>query len=117
LEATLTGHKGTVNTLSLLSESLLVSGGFDRTIQLWDINEKKRLRVVCTSSASIRQLHAISESYFVSVSSDKLARLWELSMNQCVAKYSGHVGEVMSVDMIGDTIVTGSKDKTVRIWQ
>jgi WD40 repeat protein len=117
LEATLKGHHGTVNTLCLLSENMLVSGGFDHTIQLWDLKTMKRERVVCTSGGSIRQVYGISESYFVSASSDKTAKVWELSMNQCVANLKGHTNDVVSIDILDGMIITGAKDKTVRIWK
>jgi WD40 repeat protein len=116
VEATLKEHKGHVNSLCLLTENKFISCGFDRQIMVWDIAEKKRVRHVCKGTLSIRQVVAMSDTYFASVSSDMTVRVWELRENQCVAKLRGHTVDAMSVDLQNDTLVSGSKDKTIRIW-
>ena len=51
----------------------------------------------------------------VSCSMDNSVRAWNLKTGKCDGLYVGHDGDVHSVDCFDDVIVTGSRDKTVKV--
>ena len=57
--------------------------------------------------------------YVFVVVSDKSARVWETDSGDCLQVLEGHTDEIFSCafNYDGDTIITGSKDNTCRIWK
>ena len=55
----------------------------------------------------------------VSVGQDRTLRLWDLDTGEEVKSFTGHTGEVVSVAVHpdGKRVVTGSRDKTARVWE
>ena len=51
----------------------------------------------------------------VTCSTDKSIRTWSLKTGLCDGLYLGHSCDVHSVDCFGEVIVTGSRDKTVKV--
>ena len=58
-------------------------------------------------------------SKILTASSDKSARLWDADSGDCLQILEGHTDEIFSCafNYEGDTIITGSKDNTCRIWK
>lgn len=55
--------------------------------------------------------------YCFSCFSDGNVGMWSLSTGELVRKFTGHSDSVSCIDVSPDgTIVTGSLDKTVRVW-
>jgi WD40 repeat protein len=57
-------------------------------------------------------------AYALSASWDKTLRLWELSTGQTTRRFVGHTGDVLSVSFSADNrqIVSGSRDRTIKLW-
>jgi guanine nucleotide-binding protein subunit beta-2-like 1 protein len=57
-------------------------------------------------------------AYALSASWDKTLRLWELSTGQTTRTFVGHTNDVLSVSFSADNrqIVSGSRDRTIKLW-
>ena len=57
-------------------------------------------------------------SYALSASWDKTLRLWELSTGVTTKRFVGHNNDVLSVSFSADNrqIVSGSRDRTIKLW-
>ena len=57
-------------------------------------------------------------AYALSASWDKTLRLWELSTGQTTRRFVGHTNDVLSVSFSADNrqIVSGSRDRTIKLW-
>jgi guanine nucleotide-binding protein subunit beta-2-like 1 protein len=57
-------------------------------------------------------------AYALSASWDKSLRLWELSSGQTTRTFVGHTNDVLSVSFSADNrqIVSGSRDRTIKLW-
>ena len=55
----------------------------------------------------------------VSGSKDSTLKVWSITSNKCKENLPGHADEVYAVDWSPDgaRVVSGSKDKLVRIWR
>ncbi len=61
-----------------------------------------------STSCAKRHLHCLSP-----------CRLWDLESGSCLQVLEGHTDEIFSAafNYEGDTVITGSKDNTCRIWK
>ncbi len=48
---------------------------------------------------------------------DRTVQVWNVQTGECVHTLKGHTNWVRCVAFDGNTIVSGSLDKTVRIWR
>jgi WD40 repeat protein len=57
-------------------------------------------------------------AYALSASWDKTLRLWELSTGATTRRFVGHTNDVLSVSFSADNrqIVSGSRDRTIKLW-
>lgn len=67
-----------------------------------------------------RSLQVISSdgAYALSASWDKTLRLWELETGVTTRRFVGHTNDVLSVSFSADNrqIVSGSRDRTIKLW-
>jgi U3 small nucleolar RNA-associated protein 13 len=121
----------------------LITGSQDKTIKRWDIGATtgKAPRAVYTRKAHDKDINAIETSFalqspmFASASQDRTVRIWDVESGEAMGVLRGHKRGVWSVafsppGLPGLTttgegggastargmVVTGSGDKTVRIW-
>jgi len=53
----------------------------------------------------------------ISCSEDNSVRTWSMDSGYCEGVYMGHTASVHSVDGYGDIMVSGGRDKTVKVSQ
>jgi U3 small nucleolar RNA-associated protein 13 len=121
----------------------LITGSQDKTIKRWDISASpgKVPRAAYTRKAHDKDINAIETSFasqspmFASASQDRTVRIWDVDSGEAMGVLRGHKRGVWSVafsppGLPGLTttsegggastsrgmVVTGSGDKTVRIW-
>ena len=65
-----------------------------------------------------RKVISSDGSYALSASWDKTLRLWELSTGITTKRFVGHNNDVLSVSFSADNrqIVSGSRDRTIKLW-
>ncbi|KAG9326306.1 hypothetical protein KVV02_004043, partial [Mortierella alpina] len=115
---TLQGHHGGVWALEFLKgtsttgEKILVSGGCDREVRVWDMNTGK-----CRQGHRdpVRCIEAHG-NLLVSGSYDCTARVWSLLTGECLLVLQGHFQQIYSIAFNGEYIITGSLDSTCRLW-
>ncbi|KAL0093826.1 WD40-repeat-containing domain protein [Phycomyces blakesleeanus] len=140
----LNGHSGGVWALKYVGNTL-VTGSTDRTVRIWDINagvcryifqgHSSTVRcltiIVPTPSISSTEEHSPqpSQPLIVSGSRDFTLKVWRLpdldepviDTDQKESTYllhtlSGHTQSVRALAAHGSTVVSGSYDHTVRVW-
>ena len=114
------GHTDAIRSVAFSPDgTLAISGPFDNTARIWDVNSGNCIRVFEGHSsyvASVAWRHdgnlAISGSY------DNTARIWNVNTGTCIRVLEGHSNYVWSVAWSpdGTQAISGSTDKTARIW-
>lgn len=120
----------------------LVTGSQDKTVKRWDISAQpgKVPRAAYTRKAHDKDINAIATSHststplFASASQDRTVKIWDVESGEAIGVLRGHKRGVWSVAFsppgmpaltTGESgmasnakgmVVTGSGDKTVRIW-
>ncbi|KAI8579143.1 hypothetical protein K450DRAFT_242969 [Umbelopsis ramanniana AG] len=118
--STLAGHGGDVYSVQYhQSETNLVTGGYDKTIRLFDVNTGAVVK-----SFQGHQL-AVSKTIFnplgnliISGSKDNTIKFWDIVSGLCIRTITSHLGEVTSVEMnsSGTLLLSSSKDNSNRLW-
>lgn len=67
---------------------------------------------------TVCQVISSDGAYALSSSWDKTLRLWELSTGVTTRRFVGHTNDVLSVSFSADNrqIVSGSRDRTIKLW-
>lgn len=116
-------HDGPVRGVDFhLTEPLLVSGGDDYKIKVWDYKLRRCLFTLLGHLDYIRtvQFHPNASQFpwILSASDDQTLRLWDFHKRTCLSVLTGHNHYVMCAAFhpTDDLIVSASLDQTVRVW-
>ncbi|CUM49445.1 unnamed protein product [Debaryomyces tyrocola] len=101
--------------------NIIASAGSDNSIVLYDVRTNSPIQKVVTSLRTNSISWNPMEAYnFASACDDHNAYLWDMrKLNRSLNVYKDHVAAVMDVDFspTGEELVTGSYDKTLRIFR
>ncbi|KAM7364248.1 autophagy-related 16 isoform 5-T5 [Cochliomyia hominivorax] len=102
-------------------ERVIATGGADRRVKLWDVGKgsTEPRAVLGGSSAGINSVDFDSNGAFIiGTSNDYGARIWSTADNRLRHTLTGHSGKVMAAKYVQEPVkvVTGSYDRTLKIW-
>lgn len=114
------GHSKVVSSVAFSPDGrLLVSGGGDQVIRIWEIGTNR------TEIRALRGHHSwISSVVFspngqklISASMDKSIKIWELGSSE-TSKPVGHTRALTTIAISADGrwVASGSEDKTIKLW-
>ena len=116
-------HDGPVRGVDFhLLQPLLVSGGDDYKIKVWDYKLRRCLFTLLGHLDYIRtvQFHPNASQFpwILSASDDQTLRLWDFEKRCVISVLTGHNHYVMSASFhpSDDLIVSASLDQSVRVW-
>ncbi|KAF9497851.1 WD40 repeat-like protein [Pleurotus eryngii] len=126
----LKGHKSSVWDVELASwddikyrdtvggaNSILLSGGADHNIRVWDVETGSYLHSLLGHTATIRSIKALAgRSRAVSGGRDRAAFVWDVKRGVCLHKLTGHMDSIRCIAISGQIAVTASYDSTCRVW-
>ena len=117
---TLDAHSSWVYALAISPVGqTLASGGYDGTIQLWDMPTGELLRTLSAHADAIESL-AISPDgqLLASASWDNQIKLWRLETGELVDTLSGHEDDVKALAFSpnGDMLASGGADRRLKLW-
>jgi len=130
----LSGHSDFVRSIAISPDGQrLASGSWDRTIKLWNLQTGELLRTFTAHTDRVTTVTFSPDGQtLASGSRDRTIKLWHLPSGELLRTLSGHTDWVISVayglgkKRLVDSgansaeqqiVVSGSKDKTVRLWR
>ncbi|KAK5113100.1 hypothetical protein LTR62_003679 [Meristemomyces frigidus] len=124
---TLYGHKLPVLNLSISNDSKLIATcSADKNVRIWGLDFGDCHKAFFAHQDSVMQVNFIphpterEEAHLLfSASKDGVLKSWDGDKFEQIQKLEGHHGEIwaMAVSRTGETVVTASHDKSIRVWQ
>ena len=131
-----TGHTSPVYGVALSPDGKrMLSGGADHTVRLWDVETGKELRRFTGHIGFVTSVAFSPDGKWLLSSSsdgrgdgatrapppdrDDTVRLWDVETGEELHRFEGHTSRVESVTFSpdGKRALSGSNDKTLRLWQ
>jgi serine/threonine protein kinase/WD40 repeat protein len=98
----------------------ILSGGEDGTVHLWDVENRRRLRLVARHPRPVRAVAISPDGRRALFGGDEqTVRLWDLEASKELACLTGHTGGIRAVAFSPDgrRAASASGDYTVRLWR
>ncbi|MGI0481395.1 DnaJ domain-containing protein [Geminocystis sp. CENA526] len=98
--------------------TILVTGGFDRQIKLWDWQKRKTIATLKGHTETISALtFSPHNDHLISAGWDGYVKIWNWKNHQCLCTLKPHNQDIhcVAINQLGNIIVTGSKYGTVSI--
>ncbi|RPB22262.1 WD40 repeat-like protein [Terfezia boudieri ATCC MYA-4762] len=108
------GHSNGIICLQF-DDTILVTGSYDTTIKIWDIETGKEIRTLTGHTLGVRALQ-FDDSKLISGSMDNTLKIWNYRTGQCLNTLPGHTEGVISLHFDSSLLVSGSVDKTIKVW-
>ncbi|XP_037934554.1 katanin p80 WD40 repeat-containing subunit B1 isoform X2 [Teleopsis dalmanni] len=113
-------HNANVTCLGLGETGrVLVTGGQDRTINLWAIGQDECFMSLTSHNRPIDCVRfAYNDDFVYSADDIGIIRRWDLNAQTICSTLNGHMKSVRTLDFnpSGEYVVSGSNDTTVRLW-
>lgn len=112
------GHVGGAKAIAFVPESsLLVSGGNDGKMRVWDIAREIMVATLDAHRSRVWGVAATSE-FVVSGGGDGVVRIWRRAQFECAATYDAHWKDVYAVDIKqdGSQVMSAGFDRKIKLW-
>lgn len=119
----LQGHTGTVNSL-MVNSNMLLSSSADGSTRVWDLKTGSYLTSLVGHQEEVIGCQLVQTNSCITASHDSTLRIWDLSRLKenhsppvCVSTLFGHQFRISSMEVYENKVVSGSFDKTVKVWE
>ncbi|RKO94913.1 WD40 repeat-like protein, partial [Caulochytrium protostelioides] len=114
------GHKLPVLSMAIASDSTIIAtASADKTIKLWGLDFGDCHRSWNAHNESVISIAFVwGTHYLFSAGKDGVLKYWDGDHGVLLQALPGHQSELwcLAVGKYGNTVVTGSKDRSLRIW-
>jgi WD40 repeat protein len=117
----LSGHTDAVTCLQV-DESLshppfpvLMTGSWDRTVRIWNLETGECLKVLTGHTRGIRAIR-FDSAKLITGGMDGTIRIWNWRTGDCIRVLEGHRDAVLSLCFDKQVLCSGSADATIKVW-
>lgn len=118
---TLQGHTDGVmclqfsETMSHPSFPILITGSYDRTARVWNMETGAEIRCLKGHTRAVRALQ-FDEAKLITGSMDHTIKVWNWRTGKCMRTLEGHSEGVVCLNYDDNILASGSVDSTIKIW-
>ena len=99
-----------------MQDNRIVSGGKDKSLKVWDFKGLSCKKSINAHNDWIYCLYDLGNGQLATGSRDNLIKIWDMKDYQCLKTFTGHSNTVISIFKEGKKLISGSADKTIKIW-
>lgn len=113
----LSGHTDGIMCLQFDdSRNILITGSFDKTVRVWNLETGETLRVLSGHTQCVRALQ-FDDVKLVTGSMDSTLKIWNYHTGECIRTLEGHTEGVICLHFdFNNILASGSTDTTIKIW-
>ena len=97
------------------SYPVLITGSYDRTVRVWNLDTGTEVRVLRGHTRAVRALQ-FDQMLLFTGAMDGTVRMWNWRAGECLRVLEGHTDAVVSVNYNGYLLASGSADSTIQVW-
>lgn len=91
---------------------VLITGSYDRTVRIWNLDTGEVVRVLRGHARAVRALQ-FDQMVLFTGSMDGTVRMWNWRKGECMRVFEGHSDGVVSLNYNGYLLASGSADHTI----
>ncbi|KAK3676929.1 hypothetical protein LTR78_003133 [Recurvomyces mirabilis] len=108
------GHTNGVMCVQF-DDNVIMSGSYDSTVKIWDVNTGEELRTLRGHTSGIRCLQ-FDDKKVMTGSLDCTIKLWNWRTGECLRTFQAHTAGIITLHFSGRYVASGSMDRTIRVW-
>lgn len=93
-------HGIAINRIEILADYKLVTGAWDGTIKIWDLNTNSCVSTLNGHTNWIASFKLLSTDKLISCSGDQTIKIWDLYSLECIKTISGHIGPINEIELV-----------------
>ena len=101
--------------ISQLSHPILITGGYDRTVRVWNLQTGETLRVLTGHARGVRCLQ-FDDCKLITGSMDRTLKIWNWRTGELLRTLEGHTEGIVSLTFKDLILASGSADSSIRVW-
>ncbi|KAL4505387.1 hypothetical protein ABPG72_002449 [Tetrahymena utriculariae] len=107
-----------ITSLEVIGKNLLMCGGPDGNVYLWNWRNKRCVRVIYEAhELTVDCIKNINDTLVATGGGDSYIRIWNISNGNLVKEINTHTEVINSLDLLDQSmIVCGSSDQNLTIW-
>ena len=118
----LTGHTDSVLSVAWKGNMSLVSASLDRSLHLWDLETKKRVKTYLNHSRGVSSTCILSSGEMVTAGHDQSVRVWDSESGDLIRSLNQHSKPVNAMAVCPTSaglplVATAAGDRSIRFWQ
>lgn len=102
-------------TLSHPAFPILITGSYDRTARVWNLETGRELHCLTGHTRAVRALQ-FDEVKLITGSMDHTMKVWDWRTGKCLRTLEGHTEGVVCLNFDSNVLASGSVDSTVKVW-
>ena len=102
-------------TLSHPTFPVLITGSYDKTIRVWNLETGVQLHCLKGHTRGVRALQ-FDEVKLITGSMDSTLKVWDWRRGKCIKTLNGHTEGVVCLNFDSNVLASGSVDSTIKVW-
>lgn len=102
-------------TLSHPAFPVLITGSYDRTVRVWNLDTGAEIHVLRGHTRAVRALQ-FDDVKLITGSMDNTIKVWDWRRGVCIRTLTGHADGIVCLNFDSNVLASGSVDSTIKVW-